>query len=528
MLETSSSYRGMVVAPHRLAAQAGLRVLQDGGNAIEAMVAAASAISVVYPHMNSIGGDNFWLISKGGKVWGVESCGAAGAHVTIKNYSERGLQEIPARGGDAAITVAGAVAGWEAALKLSREFGGRLPLTRLLEDAIWYAKEGFPVSKNLSETISSKRSELLNIGGFEKLFLINGGVPEAGSMLGLPKLGSTLEFLSQAGLNDFYIGDVGSEIAKDLEKLGSPLKKEDFIEHCAKLVEPLSLRLSGGRVFNMPPPTQGLASLIILGILERLDPVMDTTPEFVHSIVEATKKAFEVRDEFITDPSFMTVSPKKYLSEVFLDQMAEGISSKSAAPWPNISDVGDTVWLGAADSDGCVVSFIQSIYWEFGSGVVLPGTGITWQNRGKSFSLDAESVNALLPRKKPFHTIQPALAFTDDGDVLSYGCMGGDGQPQTQAMLYSRIVGMGQGIQEAITAPRWLLGRTWGDTTTKLRIEGRFPEETIQRLSELGHELEVLDEFDEITGHAGAVRVKSNGLIEGGGDPRSDGLAAGF
>ncbi|MEC9077512.1 MAG: gamma-glutamyltransferase, partial [Pseudomonadota bacterium] len=296
MLETSSSYRGMVVAPHRLAAQAGLRVLQDGGNAIEAMVTAAAAISVVYPHMNSIGGDNFWLISKGGKVWGVDSCGASGADVTIKNYSERGLQEIPARGGDAAITVAGAVAGWEAALKLSHQFGGRLPLTRLLEDAIWYAKEGFPVSKNLAETISSKRSELLNIGGFEELFLINGEVPEAGSLLRFPKLASTLEFLSRAGLNDFYYGDVSLEIVRDLERSGSPLKREDFIEHCAKLVEPLALTLSSGRVFNMPPPTQGLASLIILGILERLDPVMDTTPEFVHSIVEATKKAFEIRD----------------------------------------------------------------------------------------------------------------------------------------------------------------------------------------------------------------------------------------
>ena len=248
----------------------------------------------------------------------------------------------------------------------------------------------------------------------------------------------------------------------------------------------------------------------------------------IHAIIEATKQAFHIRDRYIVDPEFMTVDPNDFLEKGALDRMAADIDPRHAAPWPLPADSGDTVWLGAADADGCVVSFIQSIYWEFGSGVLLPETGIVWQNRGTSFSLDETHHNCLMPHRRPFHTIQPALAHLDDGRVMAYGTMGGDGQPQTQAAIFTRYAVFGQELQQAVTAPRWLLGRTWGSETADLRIESRFDSNVIDGLRQLGHDPLVSGAFDEIMGHAGAVVTRPDGVFEGAADPRSDGAACGF
>ena len=208
--------------------------------------------------------------------------------------------------------------------------------------------------------------------------------------------------------------------------------------------------------------------------------------------------------------------------------MAAEVSRDKALPWPEVAVPGDTVWLGAADSEGRVVSFIQSIYWEFGSGVVLPETGITWQNRGVSFGLDPSHTNSLAPYRRPFHTIQPALSRLSDGRVMSYGTMGGEGQPQTQAMVFARHVLFGQELQQAVTAPRWLLGRTWGASATNLRIENRFDPDVLKALIDAGHDVEVLGDFDDVMGHAGAVVLHPDGLMEGAADPRGNGQPAGF
>jgi gamma-glutamyltranspeptidase/glutathione hydrolase len=252
------------------------------------------------------------------------------------------------------------------------------------------------------------------------------------------------------------------------------------------------------------------------------------TFEYVHALVESTKRAFRVRDRVVTDPREITIDLKQYLDAKFLDVEMQKIDRANAAKWPAPFGEGDTIWMGAADSSGLVVSYIQSLYWEFGSGCVLPGTGVLMQNRGSSFSLDPKALNALSPGRLPFHTLNPALAVLKDGRLMAYGTMGGDGQPQTQGMIFSRHVMFGQPLSDALDAPRWLLGRTWGSTVTNLRMESRFDGNLIDRLLSAGHDIDVLpDAYSDTMGHAGAVVLHPNGTLEGGHDPRADGGAAG-
>ncbi|USG62549.1 gamma-glutamyltransferase family protein [Sneathiella marina] len=530
MLQTKRAYGGMVTSPHHLASRAGIRVLEEGGNAIEAMIAAAAMITVAYPHMNAMGGDNFWLIhTPGKKVQGIDACGGAAAKADIEYYKNQGFDAIPSRGSQAALTVAGAVSGWQEAYNFSQKnWGGTLPIDRLLEEAIYYADQGISVSQTFASNAEAKLKELENSPGFKDTYFIDGALPKIGARFHQPRIAETFRHLSKAGLDDFYRGDLARKIAADLERAGSPLRIEDLERHNALSVSPLAVDIAGHKLFNMPPPTQGLASLLLLGVYERLHIAEAETFDFIHGLVEATKRSFRIRDKHVTDPDFMETAPADFLSAAIFDSLASDIDMERALPWPEAAAKGDTVWLGAVDSQGRAVSFIQSIFWEFGSGVVLDETGITWQNRGTSFSLDHTHHNSLQPFRRPFHTIQPALAHLKGGRVMPYGTMGGEGQPQTQAMIFSRHVLYGQDLQQSISAPRWLLGRTWGAETSNLRIENRVAPHIIQQLLEAGHDLEVIGAYDEVMGHAGALVHHPNGLIEGAADPRSDGLALGF
>jgi oxamate amidohydrolase len=526
----SRGTHGMAVAPHSLAAQSALAVLREGGNAVEAMISAAATIAVVYPHMNGMGGDGFWLISRPGEEpVGIEACGAAARAATIERYRELGLARIPHRGPLAANTVAGTVSGWSAAFEWSKKtLGAKLPLSRLLEDAIAYAANGVPVTDSQARCIAAKREELVTVPGFADTFLeasIN-----AGDRFAQPRIAATLTQLVRNGLDDFYRGDLARSIAQELSALGSPLALDDFERHRARIVTPLAVAHSLGTVYNMPPPTQGLVSLIIVGLLDRLlrDDMDPLGPAYVHACVEATKLAFAVRDAHITDPDYMDVDPQAFLSPERLDELAARISMDRAAPWGNGLGPADTVWLGVIDGNGVAVSFIQSIYHEFGSGIVLPSSGVNWQNRGCSFSLDADARNPLMPGRRPFHTLNPALARFSDGRVMVYGNMGGDGQPQSQSAVFTRIARYGWNPQTAIAAPRWLLGRTWGQASDSLKLEARFGDETAAALRGLGHEVDILLPYDETMGHAGAIIRYPNGCFEGGHDPRSDGSAVGW
>ena len=531
-INSSRATRGMVVAPHALAAQSGLAVLREGGNALEAMVAAAATISVVYPHMNGIGGDSFWLVhAPGTPVTTIDACGRAAARATIDFYRRHPVDAIPMRGPLAANTVAGTVSGWALALDYSgRQWGGRLPLARLLEDSIHYAEHGIVVTDSQFANTTAKLAELRHVPGFGERFLVAGDVPPAGSMFKQPALAATMRQLAKHGLADFYAGELARSIAGDLATLGSPLMLADFDGHAAELRAPVSLTHSLGTLYNMAPPTQGTVSLMILGILDQLGlgNVQPDSADYVHLVVEATKQAFLVRDRHITDPAFMTVDPQQLLDATALSALAAAIHRDRALPWGAQSRRGDTIWMGAIDSAGRAVSFIQSIYHEFGSGIVLKNSGINWQNRGCSFSLDEHALNHLRPRRKPFHTLNPALALLNDGRTVVYGTMGGDGQPQTQAAVFTRYAVFGQGMQEAITAPRWLLGRTWGQASESLKLEARFDATLVNELKRRGHDVEMLHAFDETVGHAGGIARHANGALEAGYDPRSDGGAAGF
>ena len=385
-----------------------------------------------------------------------------------------------------------------------------------------------PVTTSQHANTGAKRAELEAVPGFARQFLPGGAPPAAGDGFVNERLGRTLRRLAHEGLDSFYRGPLARAVAADLARAGSPISAADLERHRAEVRSPLSLSLRPGTAYNFPPPTQGLASLMILGIFERLG--IDEADGFahLHGLVEASKQAFMVRDREITDPAYMRNRPERFLAPEALDAAAAAIDPAQALPWPQPPSGGDTVWMGAVDGEGRAVSFIQSVYWEFGSGVVLEETGIQWQNRGSSFSLDDGALNRLAPGRKPFHTLNPALFLFDDGRVMPYGTMGGEGQPQTQAAVLTRYAYFGQSLQDAISAPRWLLGRTWGEDSTTLKIESRFGSQVEEALRTAGHDVETVGAFDEMMGHAGALAHLPDGVIEGAADPRSDGGVAGY
>jgi gamma-glutamyltranspeptidase/glutathione hydrolase len=403
-----------------------------------------------------------------------------------------------------------------------------MPLGRLLEPAIARARQGYVVSRSYAWRFTTGRGEKIEGPGFAETFLADGKPPEEGAVLSAGRLPTTLEQLAHAGLDDFYRGDVGREIAADLEDIGSPVTRLDLDRYQARMREPLSLPIGSGMLFNSAPPTQGIASLIVLGIYDRLGVGQAESFEHLHAIIEATKRAFLIRDRVAVDPDRAMEDPAAYLTPEALDRETRAVDPERAASWPQPPRKGDTVWFAAADASGLVVSCIQSLYWEFGSGCVLPRTGVLMQNRGSSFSLDPKSPNALEPGRRPFHTLTPALAVLKDGRVLAYGTMGGEGQPQTQAAVFTRYVHHKVPLGEAIDRPRWILGRTWGSTITNVRLESRFAEGVIERLKAAGHDIEVIpDAYNEIMGHAGGVVLHPDGRLEGAHDPRSDGGAIG-
>src|SRR5712675_184741 len=487
-LYTSGHGRGVCCAPHSLAVEAGRAILAEGGNAIEAMIAMAAAVAVVYPHMNGIGGDGFWLIREpSGKIRALMAAGAAGADAKPELYRDAGHDVIPSRGPLAALTVPGAIAGWMLALEAAKAYRGRLPLSDLLSAAIHHASQGVVPARSLAACIGHVVEELKAVPGFADTFLLDGKPPPAGTPLKQPALAEVLDQLAHAGLDDFYRGDIAREIAADLERVGSPVTRADLKACRARIAEPLAIKLAAATLYNTPAPTQGLASLVILALFERLGIREPDGFDHVHGLVEATKRALRLRDNYITDPRHLEHPPDRYLERDYLDAQAALIDRRRAASWHTPGDGGDTIWMGAADASGLVVSYIQSLYWEFGSGVVLPRTGILMQNRGASFSLRPGAANRLVPGRLPFHTLNPAMAVLADGRVVAYGTMGGDGQPQTQAAVFTRHVRYRMPLARAIEAPRWLLGRTWGAAHGNLRLEAGFEDALLERLRVAGH-----------------------------------------
>ena len=532
---------GMVTSPHHLATQSGLAILRKGGNAIDAAIATAAVLAVVYPQMCTPGGDSFWLISNGktGEVKALNASGRAGRKANIGVYKTQGLNKIPPHGWLSAITVPGAVSGWEEAHKFSRDvLGSKISWAELLDDALTYAQEGCPVSTSLARwtRIDTDPNDLeyrclQRFPEFSHIFLKDSGPLAVGDILRQPDLARTLSLIAKHGAREFYEGSIAHAIAADMEQNGGLLSLEDFVQHRADWQTPISVKYRDLTAYNCPPNSQGMASLEILNILNNFDikAMGEGTADYYHAIIEATKEAFLDRDTYLTDPDFSDIPLSHLLSKEHGQAQAVRIDmARASGPKPLLEPKGDTVWLGTADRDGNCVSLIQSIFHDFGSGIVPGGTGILLQNRGSYFSLDPKHVNCLQPGKRTFHTLTPAMLFKEGKPYLIYGSMGGEGQPQTQAALVTRIIDFGMTPQEAISAPRWLYGRSWGAPSNDIKIEGRVPSSVTEELARRGHAVNIVDDYIDIMGHAGAILLHENGVMQGGNDPRSDGQAAGW
>ena len=534
---------GMVTSSNYLATQAGLKVLQQGGNAVDAAIAVASTISVVYPQMNTIGGDNFWLIynAKTRELRALNASGRAGERATIQFYKDKGLSTIPPRGYLSVNTVPGVVSGWDEAYRYARStMGHSLPWRDLLGDAIHYAKDGFVVTPSVAkwEAINVDTSDkvyrnLQQFDGFRQIFLKPDGAPyQVGERLRQPELAQTLTQIAEQGAQVFYKGEIAEKIVNDLQAHGGLLTRRDFANHRADWVKPITVKYRGYDAYNFPPNTQGFASLEILNILNQFDvkALGEGSADYYHLLVEATKQAFADRDRYLSDPDFVKVPLDDLLSVRHGKAQAARIDMHHANNDVKPMDPkGDTVWFGVVDSEGNAVSLIQSIYHDFGSGVVPKGTGILLQNRGSFFSLDPNNINHLEPHKRTFHTLNPAMLLKDGKPYLVYGTMGGEGQPQTQAAIVTRIVDFGMSPQDAINGPRWLYGRTWGVSSNDLKVEGRVSGAVTDALKRRGHPIRVVESYTDTMGHAGAIQIDpSTGVRRGASDPRGDGLAAGY
>ena len=490
-----------LAAPHPAAAAAGQAVLAQGGDALEAAIAMSAALAVVLPHRTGLGGDGLWIVREPrGKVRCIEAFGAAGARATIRRYRQAGLEKTPpARGALAALTTPGALAGWAQALEFSRARGGRLPLADLLRDAIRLAREGAPVSSCEARAAPADIAELKEAPGFAAAFLTKGERPKPGDIRRQDKLADTLAHLAHAGLMDFYRGDIAREMASDLARIEAPIAREDFKAQDARWRDPYSVRLRDLVVHDAPPPSQGLASLMILGQLERLDAARPESFEHAHAIAEAAKRAFAVRDAECADFQFPTRDPERWLAADALEREAQAISFSRAAISSPLALVDDGVWFGAIDPSGLAVSCAQSLGSLWGSGCVLPSTGVLMNNRGLAFSLDEKSVHALHPGRRPMNGLNAPLAAFDDGAVAVFGATGGNAGPQVQAQILARLRA-GMAPDAAVDAPRLALAP--GGEGSMLALEDRFDASLVRALARAGHEVEKAAEYDDAFGHA--------------------------
>jgi len=523
--------RGVVASPHVLASQAGLAAFERGGNAVDAALAAAITIAVVYPHMNGVGGDAFWLVFDGprGELRGLNAAGRAAIGATCATYARHG-RAIPTRGGAAALTVPGVVSGWWEAHRYSQErLGSPVTWKARFDDALHHARDGFPVSPGQRRVTAATPALFAATAPAEvRRTLWPLFHPDAlGERLVQPALADTLAAVAADGAEAFYRGALARRLAEGVAAVGSPLTARDLAEHRADWVEPLRVPYRGGEATSFPPPTQGVAALAILALLEGFDLAGLGDADHVHLVVEATKLAFEDRDRWLGDPAVVDVPVARCLDPARLARRRALISQRAARPVGGPGAEGDTIAIVAADADGNAVSLIQSLYHEFGAGVVAGDTGVLLQNRGAFFSLDPAHPNGLAPRKRTASTLIPSMYLVGGRPRLVYGTMGGEGQPQTQAALVTRLVDRGLGPQAAVEAPRWLYGRTWGEPTRALRLEGRFGERVAADLAGRGHDdVRLVEDWSDLMGHAHVIQIDRDGLV-GASDPRADGAALG-
>ncbi|HEY3092738.1 MAG TPA: gamma-glutamyltransferase [Vicinamibacterales bacterium] len=519
---------GIVAASQPLAAQAGVQILERGGNAVDAAIAANAVMALVEPHYNGIGGDLFAIYyeARTGKLYGLNAGGWAPAGLTPEFLEAKGFTRMPG-GGIQSVTVPGAVAGWDA----MRSRFGKLPMADLLAPAIYYADEGFPVTDVIADFWAGGATRLALEPLAAETFLPGGRAPRAGEIFRNPRLAGTLRLIAQKGAAGFYEGKTADAIVAISRVKGGTMTLADLKEYKPEWVDPISTTYRGWTVYELPPNTQGIAALMMLDIMERF-PIADYgfhTASTMHVEIEAKKLAYADMIRYVADPHFSNVPVTPLLGKPHGAERARLIDPRKAAcdvqpstlPGLTTSSGGDTIYLSVVDRDGNIVSLIQSLYSSFGSGIVPPDTGVMLHNRGALFTLEPGHPNLLAGRKRPLTTLVPA--FMSKGDVkIGFGIMGGFNQAQAHAQFVSNVADFGLDVQEALEAGRFTKTSFDG---CDVDVEALVPEKTRSELEALGHEVTVIPPRTGVFGYGQAVMSDGTGVHFGGSEPRHDGEA---
>ena len=522
---------GMVASSHPLATQIGLEILKQGGSAVDAAIAVNAALGLMEPTGNGIGGDLFAIVwdAKSKKLYGLNASGPAPKKLSLEYFQENNLSEYP-EFGPLPVTVPGAVAGWS---ELHKKFG-KLPIDHLFKPTIAYAREGFPVTETIAYYFALNKQRFQDYPNFKEVWMANGDVPKTGEIFKNPALGNTLETLADKGLSEFYTGDIARITADFIQAQGGFLSYDDLAGYRPEWVQPISTDYRGYEVWELPPNTQGLATLQILNILEgfNLAELGLYSTEYIHLFIEAKKLAFADRAKFYADPRFAKLPIETLLSKDYATKRRQEINPKKAAlvDASGLPQHGDTVYLTTADQDGNMVSLIQSNYSGMGSGMTPPDLGFMLQNRGTLFSLDPKHLNVVAGGKRSFHTIIPAFVTKDGNPYISFGVMGGATQPQAQAQVLINIIDFGMNLQEAGDAPRIVHSGSSQPSGSQMKnggtvsLESTFDEQIRKELAEMGHTLKY--EKGSFGGYQAIM--KKNGVYYGASESRKDGQAAGY
>ena len=506
-----------VATSQPLAATAAMDVLRDGGNAVDATIAAAMALAVVEPCSNGIGGDAFAIVHDGTSLHGLNASGRSPAAWSLDRFT--GQTQMPTLGWDA-VTIPGAVSGWAA---LSERFG-RLPMRRLVEPAAHYAREGFPVSPQAAASWQRAMTRYADAPDWLATFAPDGRAPRTGERFACPDQATTLEAIADSNGADFYEGHLAERIVNAAEAAGAAISREDLTAHAPMWVEPLSMNYRDRTLHELPPNGQGLVPLVAAGLLDRFDIAgMDADdPALLHLQIESIKHAFALCKPELGCPDTMRRSPEALLEPALLDSIASTIDLNTAHdPGHVVVTDASTVYFSIGDANGMMVSYIQSNYMGFGSGIVIPGTGISMQNRGAGFVLDPDHPNVVGGGRRPYHTIIPGFITRDAAPEAAFGVMGGHMQPQGHLQVLSRLVDGASNPQAALDAPRWRI-----DQGRRVHLEPGFAPATVEGLRDRGHEIEHADTRSVAFGGGQVVQRVETDYVAGS-DARRDGLALG-
>lgn len=513
--------KGMVATSHPLAAQAGLEIIKKGGNAIDAAVAAAGCLTVVEPTSNGIGGDAFAIVWSGGRLYGLNASGPAPASISLDAVVKAGYREIP-KYGWIPVTVPGAPSAWAA---LSKRFG-RLPLTEALSSAIMYAEEGHPIAPNVAKAWGNAYKLLRDalrddvFRHWFETFSIDGRAPRAGEVWKSPNHAGSLRKIAETNAEAFYRGDLAEKIDTFSRMHGGYLRKGDLESFEPEWTDPVRINYRGYDVWEMPPNGHGIIALMALNILKGFEFNERDSVETFHKQLEAMKLAFADGKKYITDSRKMDVAVSELLSDDYAAERRKLITGEALPPMAGKPSSGGTVYLATADSEGNMVSYIQSNYMGFGSGLVIPDTGISLHNRGCNFSMDPTHTNCLEPRKKPYHTIIPGFLTREGKAVGPFGVMGAFMQPQGHVQVIMNAIDFHMNPQDCLDAPRW----QWVSGKT-IEVERSFPSDIADELSRKGHDIRINEDSGSF-GRGQIIWRTEDGTLAGGTEPRTDGMVA--